>query len=95
MSDIISNPNFSISTWESEKIFYNFLHTQNIKIRVQNNHTGKKNGSFFLKPPYKPAILNIYLLMSKWITILIQMFLITIIAVLFIIGSPGNSPVSQ
>lgn len=49
MSDIISNPNFSISTWESEKIFYNFLHTQNIKIRVQNNHTGKKNGSFFLK----------------------------------------------
>lgn len=56
---------------------------------------GKKNGSFFLKPPYKPAILSIYLLMSKQITIFIQMFLITITAILFIIGSPGNSPVSQ
>lgn len=52
-------PNFSISTWESEIFFYNFLHTQNMKIRVQNNHTGKKNGSFFLEPPYKPATLGI------------------------------------
>lgn len=42
-----------------KKFFYNFLHTQNIKIRVQNNHTGKKNGSFFLEPPYKPATLSI------------------------------------
>lgn len=51
MNDIISTPTFYYLNVAIKKIVYTFLHIQNIKIRAQNNHVGKVNGSFFKNTP--------------------------------------------